>query len=334
MEYDRIKIGQIGLNFGKIHHVDHLMHFDDVELYICDIDNEKLNEVKTEYNIESSKCFTDYQQLLDKVRPHAIILSMPQYTIEGGNNEIYFKICENILSRKINLMVEKPLAVTVEKANELAKLAVEAGVVTMVNVNRTFAPLLNHCLNKVREHGNIISTVCEYYKNEKNFPGHVSMRCDQIHAIDMLRYINKYRTITDFNSNISFGENEKSPVAFQASMKFENGALGLYSGNIRSGARRELYQINGYNICCYLETCAKSSKSDMRAKIYRDNNIYEPEVLYDSDISGSPSRTVNRGFVNADRTFIECIKKNKQPRCNFADNAIDVELCNKILNKR
>ncbi len=78
--------------------------------------------------------FTDVAQLLDETRPQVVVLAVPTL--------LHLPVAREVLRRGIHLLVEKPLAFTVEEGAEIIYLAQEAGVVLTVGHVERYNPAI------------------------------------------------------------------------------------------------------------------------------------------------------------------------------------------------
>ncbi len=336
----KIKISLIGLGMaGRRFHAS-LSTFEDTDLSICDLDEERLQRAGDEFKTPLKKRYRDYHKMLACEKPDAVIVAIAQYptNLNPGSPGTYEKIVTEMLDRKINIMVEKPLAMDIETGKQLAARARKAGVVNMVNVNRRFNPLLNFCLERVRERGPVITANCHFYKGKKIGVNDTCdwLTADMIHALDLLRHINTEAEITSFHGSVSRLNADKQPSGFYALAEFDSGSTGIFSSNVRVGVRKELWQIHGLGISAYIETALDQINDDrlVKAKIYRDDNFLSPREYWDYNITGSDNWLKNRGFYYSDRYFIDCVKNNKAAHCDFADEQKTVALCHDILDNK
>lgn len=369
----KLKISLIGTGHAGVDfHLPGLSTFKDIDLSICDINEKLLHAAGNRFGIPAGKRYSDYREMYRRENPSAVMIMMAQYPTVVENDrcqvvastrsrDAYFKIVGDALRQKKHVMVEKPLAMTPREALPLVRAAEKAGTVTMVSENRRFNPLVQYCLEKVLARGPVLNTSCHFYKCE---PQRHKVRMkngrekwledsktdwltgDMIHALYLMRHIGGGEII-DFSPSMGAIAGDKVPTAFHALARFASGATGLFSSNVRAGARRELWEIHGAGISAYIEGVpygtnaygAETMPKDMdaramRACIYADNKFARPEVVYDFQAAGTNNYQVCAGFTGADRHFLDCVRQNKQPRCNFADAYKTLLCCEKILEGR
>ena len=341
---NKVKVSVIGLRHAaQVFHLPGLSGFSDVELSICDLNQELMQGAGRKFGISEERQYTDYRQMLKKEDPQAVYVLMAQYAQHHNfnyNPEVYFDIIKDVLSQKRAVMVEKPLAMTLERACELTVAANTAGVVNMVSVNRRFNPLLQYCRDKVLQSGAITNVVCSFYKGYQSDAAVKDcldwLTGDMVHSLDLMRYLIGGKIVEFYSSRAKTAQDE-SPSAFYAMACSDNGATGLFSSNIRVGSRVQNWQIHGDGISCYL--CENFDAYDydetgmhMNAVIVRggSKNI---EKIRDIDLVANEFPQY-AGFTSADRHFIDCVKTGQMPHCSFADNTITVELCKRILDSR
>ena len=110
-----LKIGIIGT--GKICQGVHLPAYDkidDVEIVaLCDIDENKLNSLKEKY--PKARLYTDFEEMLNKEELDAVDICTP--------NNIHSKAAIYALNKGVNVMCEKPDAVSVIEAEKMKEAA-------------------------------------------------------------------------------------------------------------------------------------------------------------------------------------------------------------------
>lgn len=124
-----IRAGVIGVGAMGQHHVRIYSEMENVDLVgISDVSQSRINELAQQYK---TRGFTDYNELL-KQNLDAISLVVP--------TTIHMSIGLDIINSGANLLVEKPIADTLENAEKLTKAAKDAGVKLMVGHIERFNP--------------------------------------------------------------------------------------------------------------------------------------------------------------------------------------------------
>jgi len=117
---DEIKVAVIGVgHLGSIH-ARIYSQFEGVKLVaVCDTDEAKAKKTAREFR---TSWFTDYRDLIGKI--DAASVAVP--TI------LHHEISKQLLSKGVNLLIEKPITKTVEEADELLSIAQKAGLILQV----------------------------------------------------------------------------------------------------------------------------------------------------------------------------------------------------------
>ncbi len=154
-----IKIAVIGLgNMGK----NHLKHYADIEtctlVSVCDINP---NLVRTYSEQYQCKGYSNLDTLLNSEKIDAMSLIAP--------TKHHYSMAKKILSKKIHLLIEKPIAETVEESNELIELANQNNLILTVGHIERFNPAVL-ALKKAVDAGELGQIVSIHAKRAGVFP--------------------------------------------------------------------------------------------------------------------------------------------------------------------
>src|SRR5271157_1089301 len=102
------------------------------------------------------KFFSDYIQMLDEVKPDAVIVTT-------ANNR-HLDILKACAKRKIHFFTEKPMAASGADAREMERLAREAGIKLMVNYWNAWAGATQEALTRIKagEIGNVQKIIVQF----------------------------------------------------------------------------------------------------------------------------------------------------------------------------
>jgi predicted dehydrogenase len=115
-----IKVGVIGVGYLGRFHAEKYAHLKDTELVgVADLNEGRAQEVAEALG---TRVFTDYRQLLPEV--DAVSVAVP--------TSVHFPVVQDALAAGCQVLVEKPISVTVAEADELVRLARERGLILMV----------------------------------------------------------------------------------------------------------------------------------------------------------------------------------------------------------
>ena len=200
-----------------------LFNLDSVQLVaVVDADKQQAERVAKRYN---ARWYTSYTELFDKEQLDAVTIAVPTK---------YHKACAlEALQRKIPVLLEKPIAATIEEAHEIISLARAHHVPLMIGHIERFNPAIIE-LKKRLDSGEL----GEIYKIEVQrigpFPeriADVGVTVDlSVHDIDIIHYV--------MNSPITriYAETQKKLHAthedsLTAVLTYANGVLGVINVN-------------------------------------------------------------------------------------------------------
>ncbi|MDE6952088.1 MAG: Gfo/Idh/MocA family oxidoreductase [Lachnospiraceae bacterium] len=204
---------------------------------ICDIDREAMKEKASGFDLGEVPQYTDYREMLEKERPELVAIAT-----ESGKHAAIALDC---IEAGCNLIIEKPIALSLADADAILKAAKEKGVKVCANHQNRF----NKSVQKIREaleegrfgrmfYGTAHIRWCRdknYYEQAKwrgtweQDGGALMNQC--IHNIDLLRWmmgdeVEEVVGMTD-QLNHSYIEAEDLGLAL---IKFKNGTYGIVEG--------------------------------------------------------------------------------------------------------
>ena len=95
---------------------------------VCDLSPARAEAVAERFKV--AKWYTSYEEMLDQVNPDLVHITTPPST--------HFQIAKECLSRGLNVLCEKPIALVYEEFKQLKQLAVEKNCVLLENQNLRF----------------------------------------------------------------------------------------------------------------------------------------------------------------------------------------------------
>lgn len=117
-----IRVGFLGAGGIANAHMNALQLIEDVQIAcVCDIDRDKADSAAARF---VAKAYTDYRQMLDAEKLDALYVCVPPYAHEDQ---------ELMAAEKgIHLFVEKPVALTLDKARQVSEAIRRSGIVAAV----------------------------------------------------------------------------------------------------------------------------------------------------------------------------------------------------------
>jgi len=339
---DKTKVAVVGLGHAaNDFHLPCLTRFRDVQVSLCDAWPDRLNESKAKWKIPHRRCFGDLDEMMDKLDPDAVYVTIPQYIWRGRKPSPHPQVVRSVLARGKPIFVEKPLAMNYPDAKALADAAEEAGVVTtQVGYQRRFNPLLREGLKRVYDKGPLLNCSFGFFKGadvydpETNvipIPPYDMLTLDMIHCLDLMQSVPKAK-IVEFFSTTGRVDGEPELTQFHAMAKFDNGCTSIFTSNMRAGARMLNFQLHGIRISVYITMNPKGSHySAMTATIFTDDDFQNPQIIRDYQVAPNRSSQACVGFWQENRHFIDCVKSGSPTECDFADALKTNELCEAVL---
>ena len=171
--------------------------------------------------------FTDPAQMMDEVKPEAVIIATP--------NDLHLGVAREAVKRNIVPLVEKPISNDLEDAQAFAAEAETAGVPVLVGQHRRHNPFVNKAKEIIEsgELGKLTVSSFHYmiYKNDEYFDvewrrkkGAGPILVNLVHDVDLLRYLlGEPVAVQGMQSSAARGfETEDSAVV---NVRFADGAL-------------------------------------------------------------------------------------------------------------
>jgi len=180
----KVKVGFLGCGGIANAHMERLARMNDVEMVaFCDVAKERAEGAAQRYG---GKAYTDQHEMLDKEELQALFVALPPFAHTDG---------EIIAAEKgIHLFVEKPVALTLEKAKEIEAAIKKNGVISAAGYHFRYMDTVAEAKELVD--GKTIGMVLGYWIG--GFPGvywwrKMDMSGGQIveqttHIFDLARY--------------------------------------------------------------------------------------------------------------------------------------------------
>lgn len=144
----KFKAAVIGIGFIGVAHIEALRRLGNVEVIAIsdqvDLENKALKYAVPNY-------YTDYKKMIDELSLDFIHVCTP--------NNTHFEIAKYAIERKINVVLEKPMTVSVDEARTLVKLAQENHVVAAINFHNRLYPACTYIKKEIEKgtYGDIFS---------------------------------------------------------------------------------------------------------------------------------------------------------------------------------
>lgn len=284
---------------------------------LCDIVPDKMEYMKNKFSLSDVAIYEDYKEMLLEVKPELVAIAT-----ESGKHAQIAKEC---ILHGCNVIIEKPIALSLKDADEIIALSEERGVkVCACHQNR-----FNKSIQKIREaiegnkFGKLYHGVAnirwnrerEYYEQAlwrgtwEQDGGALMNQC--IHNIDLLRWmmgddIKEVVAVTDQLKH-DYLEAEDLGIAI---VRFENGSYGIIEGTTNVFPKNLEETLYLFGECGTVKAGGKSVNK-IEEWIFAENEE-EPEVVKKEN-SEEPPNVYGYGHNPLYADMIEAIQQDKQP---------------------
>lgn len=286
---------------------------------ICDIVEEKMDELLEKVGKEKNSYnkYTDYRTMLEKEKPELVAIAT-----ESGEHA---KIALECLDLGANLIIEKPIALSLEDADKIIAKSNEKGLVVCANHQNRF----NKSIQKIRESldngdfGKLIYGTAhirwnrgkDYYTQApwrgtwSQDGGALMNQC--IHNIDLLRWMmgDEIEEVSAYTDNLNHDYIEAEDLGM-ALVKFKNGSYGIIEGttNIYPKNLEETLYLFGQK-----GTVKAGGKSVNILEEWIFENQTEESSRIKEKYSETPKNIYGFGHTPLYENVIDAIKNNKKP---------------------
>lgn len=316
-----LNIGVIGAGVMGMNHIRVLSQIKGIDLYVSDTDKSKLESLEGLYNIKKS--YSNHMYMINDNKLDGVIIAVP--------SQFHRKITEDCMDKELNILLEKPIAGTIEDAQFLKVLADNYHKIFTVGHIERFNPVVI----KIKEFivsgklGDIyVINTCRagpFPKRLYGAPGGVLVDL-AVHDIDLILNITG-QEVLDIHSKV-----------------IKTGVQDIYSRSILTLKN---------NIICSCEFSWISPKKERSIEIFGTKGVltadYITQELNFYENSGDDKTALSKGNVAEGvmfkypipkqeplklelEHFIDCIKNNKQPQVSAGDAFLAFMIVNSIQN--
>ena len=253
-----IGIGSMGVNHARVY-----WELPSVDLVaVSDVNETAVQTVARKYNTQG---FTSYERMLDEVKPDIVTVAVPT---------IYHRqVAMDLIDRGISLLIEKPIAFSLEEGCEIIEAAARKGVKLMIGHIERFNPAI--IALKERLSANELGRIFQMDAHRQGpFPariGDVGVVIDlAVHDLDIMRYVSQCEVVR------LYAETEK-----HIHSKYED----MFTGLVRmSDGSIGTLVINWLTPTKIRELIVTGEKGMFRCDyLTQDLYYYENPMLHDSD---------------------------------------------------
>lgn len=278
-----IKVGVIGVGYLGQHHARVYSEIEDVELIaLIDIDEEKAKKLAAQYNC---RAYTDYKDIIDKL--DAVSIVTPTVS--------HYEIALNCLRAGKDLLIEKPITVSVAEADELINEAEKKNRILQIGHIERYNPAIIAVSEMIKKP--------QFFESERLSPflgrgTDVDITLDlMIHDIDIiLGFVSS--PVKEIKARGASVVTEKIDVA-KVWLEFENGCAALTTASRLSPEKQrrlKIFQKDSYISVDY-QSCEVRSYFKRGGEIAFD--VIQPEKR----------EPLKEELID----FVRCVKERKRP---------------------
>ena len=291
----------------------------DVELAgICDIDMDRLNAAADKYGVEKRyghNGVNDYKRMLNELKPDAVAVI--------GQPHVMYDLWEWSLLNGYNLLIEKPMALSIHQARMLTWMAEQKNLITQVAFQRRYTPMVVKMRDECLKRGPMVHAVCRFYKYllEPATCARDHMMDDCVHSIDTLRWMCGGEVVKVESHckrvlvpDINF---------ISATLHFDNGSTGYLINSWSSGKR--VFEVEMHAPGIYVQ-----AEHEGKARMYVDGDVGGVEFDTQQEASSGDFHVYTGVYALVD-DFIQGVRTGKQPAACFQNSVKTMEVAETIL---
>ena len=257
---------------------------------VCDLDDENLAKVKSEYpNVKTTKDFND---IINNDNVMGVVVVTPSHT--------HFKFVKAMLEAGKHVYVEKPISTVSQEARDLADLADSKGLVLMVGHLLLYHPAVNRLKMMVEEGelGDIVYAQSDrlninYFKNDRSVMWDLAP-----HDVSMISYVlgkNPKRVISAVGC--SSDKNDIMDIT-HLTIEMEGGAIAQISDSWITPKKHVQLLVRGTKKTAIMD----DTVSENKLTIYENFKAGSSEVLQPDILEIEPLKLECQHFINCCET--------------------------------
>ena len=303
----KVRVGIIGTGaIAQAAHFPALMGMEDVEIVgVLGSSKAKSEKAARRYGIPVPS--ENLDELLKQDLDAAVLLTPKTIRKE------YLK---PLTEAKLDVLVEKPLASTLQECEEMAELSAKSGQIVMVAFNRRFSPVNQKGIQEFKDRPPHLMVASK----SREFKEYRATLENAIHMVDMLRYV--MGECVSVKAEARWGDNPLYEDLCAAQLTFESGGVGMLCASREAGQWYERIELFGGNKTVIMESPDRLTviKPD-HEEVYNSTPLHKGWANYVECI----------GFQGCDRHFIDCVQTRQKPLTSAEDAFKTHELMNRIL---
>ncbi|MBS3132150.1 Gfo/Idh/MocA family oxidoreductase [Candidatus Woesearchaeota archaeon] len=289
---------------------------------VCDSDKKTADEIAAKYAV---KAYYNYRKLLSSEKLDAVSICVP--------TKFHREVAVEAAARKVNMLVEKPIAPSMEDAEAIIEASKKANVKLMVGHIERFNPVIIELKKRIQngELGKIYKVHCVRLSPFPQRIVDVGVIVDfAIHDIDVLRHIagSKIKRVYAETAQRIHSAHEDLLIG---TMRFENGTLGVLNTNWLTPKKVREITVTGEK-GMFAANYITQEMNFFENEFTRQNLGYNGNFM--NVIEGKASEVEiakKEPLKNELEAFLECIRENKPSPISGEEGMRTLEIAQKFL---
>jgi len=218
-----LRVGVIGLGAMGRNHARVYWELPDADLVgVSDINLEAVEGIAKKFNTEG---YSDFRTMLDRTKPEAVSLAVP--------TSLHKEVALEAIQRSIHILIEKPIAFSLEEAIEIAQAAQQYNVQLMIGHIERFNPAILELKQHIQA-GDLGEVLQLDARRQGPFPSRINdvgVVIDlAVHDIDIMRFVTG-QEVQRVSAEIQYHIHSGKEDLLSAVMRFSKGAVGTLNTN-------------------------------------------------------------------------------------------------------
>ncbi|MGB9748232.1 MAG: Gfo/Idh/MocA family oxidoreductase [Candidatus Woesearchaeota archaeon] len=143
---ETLKAGVIGCGLMGQNHVRNYIEIEETELVaICDVNKKTADSLAKKYKC---KAYNDYEEMLSKEKLDIVSVAVPTF--------LHKKVGLEVLKKNINMLLEKPITLSLEEADELITASKKSSSKVLIGHIERFNSAVMEAKERIKEIGKLI----------------------------------------------------------------------------------------------------------------------------------------------------------------------------------
>ncbi len=315
-----MRIAVVGLAGVGAVHLSRISEMENVKLVgVCDIVPQVAKDMGNKYGVNA---YISFEEMLDKVKPEGVIIATPPKS--------HFPLTKMAAERGIHVLVEKPMASTVEDCQKMIDVSRSNKITLMIGHKKRFVPVLVRLKELIEGDFGPVRFMIHRYPHPWMSPkdwfwaeddGGGPILENAVHAADILGFLMGDVKTVYAEGDTFFAPHRKPQIDCAVyTLRFKNGSIACVGAGMVSMPAFSFEDFFATNENGVAEVTGHfDSAEKIRYAFRKDPNNVHEEVYTGVD-----------AFSAEIQHFIECSKTGKEPITNGKAGKRAVAICRAV----